>query len=63
MNMPNMNEAPEGYPVWVESKLPGVPSGWHKIDEDGDFVDQNGLAWVKEDAGVTFVVHNPETLR
>lgn len=37
--------APADYPIWVESNLGCEPSGWHCLDEKGNFRDGNGEIW------------------
>lgn len=36
--------APAGFPIWVESHLPAIPSDWHKL-EDGLLIDRSGSYW------------------
>lgn len=55
-NQPNWDEAPEGYPIWIESKKPGERHGWH-ADEPGRYTDPTGSYWPKGEEGIAYIVH------
>lgn len=58
MTTPNWDKAPEGYPIWIESKKRGERHGWHR-EEDSGYRDTSGLLWMKEDEDTDYVVHRP----
>lgn len=37
--------APEGYPIWVESKMSTDPSDWHRLESNGYLRDRQGGRW------------------
>ncbi|MBU1803863.1 MAG: hypothetical protein KKC02_02160 [Gammaproteobacteria bacterium] len=57
----NWDEAPEGYPLWIESKMPGARHGWH-ADELDRYVDPTGSYWLKGREGTDYIVHRPPQL-
>lgn len=58
MTTPNWDKAPEGYPIWIESRRPSERHGWHR-EEDIGYRDTSGLLWMKEDEDTDYVVHRP----
>lgn len=56
MTTPNWDKAPEGYPIWIESKMPGERHGWHR-EEGHCYRDTSGCFWIKEDEGDEYIVH------
>ncbi|MBC7198103.1 MAG: hypothetical protein H5U32_02525 [Pseudomonas balearica] len=55
-NQPNWDEAPEGYPIWVESKMPDEHHGWHR-EEGTRYTDPKGRYWPKESEGTDYIAH------
>ena len=55
-NQPNWDEAPEGYPIWIESRKPGEGHGWH-AEEDSCYRDPTGSYWQKGKEGIAYIVH------
>lgn len=56
MTAPNWDKAPEGYPIWIESKMPEQRHGWH-AEEDRCYRDPAGSYWDKGSEGVRYIVH------
>lgn len=56
MTTPNWDKAPEGYPIWIESKITSELGGWHR-EEDSGYRDTSGCIWFKEDEGTDYIVH------
>ena len=56
MITPNWDKAPEGYPIWIESKMSGQGHDWHK-EEDNCYRDRSGFYWPKECEGTDYIVH------
>jgi len=55
-NQPNWDKAPEGYPIWIESKKPGERHDWH-AEEDRCYRDPTGSYWPKGGEGIDYIVH------
>lgn len=52
------SKAPEGFPIWIESKRPDEKSGWHR--DGGDcYIDPEGRMWEKGYPDEYTVHHRP----
>lgn len=56
-NQPSWGEAPEGYPIWIESKTPNERHGWHREEGDSGYRDTSGRLWLKGFEGTDYIVH------
>ena len=55
----NWDEAPEGFPIWIEATDGLESSGWH-AEEDWRYVDQSGAFWSKPQDGLYRVYRKSE---
>ena len=39
------SNAPDGYPIWVESKVSTESSDWHRLESNGYLRDRKGARW------------------